>query len=151
MRRIALAVIAALVSVPALAGVVVKDAWVRATVAHQKTTGAFMQIVSDRNARLVAVRCPLAGTVELHEMTMTDDMMRMRAVDSIDLPAGRTVTLGPGGFHVMLFDLRKPIHAGDTVPLSIVVEMPDRSQETIEVQAHAEPLGTTHGHGMHDH
>ncbi|MBI1394965.1 MAG: copper chaperone PCu(A)C [Betaproteobacteria bacterium] len=151
MKRIALAVIAALVSAPALAGVVVKDAWIRATVPHQKTTGAFMQIVSDRDARLVGARCPLAGTVELHEMTMTDNMMRMRAVDGIDLPAGRTVTLKPGGFHVMLFDLRRPIHAGDTVPLSIVVEMPDKSRETIEVEAHAVPLGASHAHGMHDH
>ena len=85
----------------------VKDAWVRASVPSQKATGAFMKITSKEDAKLVAASSPVAGVVEVHEMKMEGDIMRMRAVaGGLDLPAGKTVELKSGGYHVMLMDLK---------------------------------------------
>ena len=78
-------------SAPALAQVEVKDPWVRGTVSQQKATGAFLQIKSQKAARLVEIRSPVAGVVEIHEMRMEKDIMRMRALRGLDLPAGKTV------------------------------------------------------------
>jgi copper(I)-binding protein len=101
-----------------MAQVTVKDPWVRATVPAQKATGAFMQITSAQDARLVEARSPVAGVVEVHEMVMEKEVMKMRAIKGLDLPAGKTVELKPGGYHVMLMgpqgtDERRCHRAGD--------------------------------------
>lgn len=127
---------------PAYAQVTVKDPWVRATVAQQKATGAFMQITSAQDARLVEARSPIAGVVEVHEMTMEKDVMKMRAVKSLDLPAGKSVELKPGGFHVMLMDLKQQMKEGDTVAVFLVVEGKDKKRTTVEVKAPVKPLTT---------
>ena len=119
----------------------VKDAWVRGTVAQQKASGAFMQITSAQGGKLVAASSPVAGVVEVHEMAMEGTTMRMRAVPSLELPAGKTVELKSGGYHVMLMDLKQQLKAGDTVPLSLVVEGKDGKRETIEVKAPVRALG----------
>ncbi len=80
------------------ANVEVKDAWVRATVAQQKATGAFMQLTAQTDTRVVQASSPIAGVVEIHEMAMDKDVMKMRAVPALALPAGKTVELKPGGF-----------------------------------------------------
>ena len=85
----------------------VEDAWVRGTVATQKATGAFMRLTPSANARLVEAKSPVAGVVEIHEMAMENDVMRMRQVPGLDLAAGRTLELKPGGYHVMLMDPRR--------------------------------------------
>lgn len=135
--------------------VTVTAPWVRATAAQQKATGAFMQLKSAADARLIEVRCVAAGVVEVHEMAMEGDMMKMRAVTGLDLPAGKLVELKPGGYHVMLMDLKQPIKAGDAVPLTLVVETRDKKRETIEVSATAQAMGAAmpaKGHdGMHHH
>ncbi|MEG0885741.1 MAG: copper chaperone PCu(A)C, partial [Janthinobacterium sp.] len=77
-----------------------------------------------------------------HEMRLEGDVMRMRAVPGLDLPAGKTVELKPGGYHVMLLDLKGQVKAGDKIPLTLVVEGEDKRRETIEVSAVARPLGT---------
>lgn len=152
MYRLITALVVALATTHALAEVTVTDAWVRGTVASQKTTGAFMKITSTRDARLVEARSPIAGLVEIHEMKMDGDTMRMRAIDSLALPAGKAVELKPGGYHVMLFELRKPVREGDTVPISVVVEYPDKSRETVEVPASVKALGGGgHHHEHHKH
>jgi copper(I)-binding protein len=120
---------------PALAQVSVKDPWVRATVAGQKATGAFMQITDPAGGRLVEARSGTAGVVELHEMSMDGTTMRMRAIPAIDLPPGKPVVLKPGGLHVMLMDLKEPLSPGDSVALTLVVEGKDKKRETIEVKA----------------
>lgn len=102
-------------------GVRVADAWARATAPGQKVAGMYLNIVSDSDARLTAVECPLAGRAELHQMRMDGGTMRMRAVEAIDLPAGQTVALKPGDYHVMLFDLKKPLKPGDEVPIRLTV------------------------------
>jgi len=98
----------------------VKDAWVRATVAGQQGTGAFMIVTAKEATRLVAVTTPVAGVAEVHEMKMEGDVMKMRAVPMLDLPAGKAVQFKPGGYHVMLMDLKQPLALGSTVPLTLV-------------------------------
>lgn len=124
-----------LAAAPALAQVAVKDAWVRATVPGQKATGAFLQITDAAGGRLVEARSGVAGVVELHEMAMEGTTMRMRAVPGIELPAGKTVELKPGGLHVMLMELKQPLAAGDSVALTLVVEGKDKKREVVEVKA----------------
>ncbi len=126
----------------ALAQTTVSDAWVRGTVPQQKATGLFAQITSAKGGRLVAVSSPLAGVAEVHEMAMEGSTMRMRAVaGGLELPAGKTVQLKPGGYHVMLMDLKQPLKAGDVVPLTLVVEAADKTRETIALKAQVRALG----------
>mgnify|MGYP003344326284 FL=1 len=120
----------------------VKDAWVRATVPAQKTTGAFMQLSSPAATRLVEVRSPAAAVVEIHEMAMDNNVMKMRAVKGIDVPAGKTVELKSGGYHVMLIDLKAQVKAGDAVPLTLVFEDKDKKRQTVEVKAEARALNS---------
>ena len=122
------------------APVTVKDAWVRATVPSQKTTGAFMQLSSPAGTRLVEVRSSVAGMVEIHEMAMVGNVMKMRAVPGIDLPPGKTVELKSGGYHVMLMDLKSPVRAGGSVPLTLIFEGQDKKRQSLEVKAAVRPL-----------
>ncbi|KQP43700.1 copper chaperone PCu(A)C [Pseudorhodoferax sp. Leaf274] len=117
------------------AQVTVQDAWVRATVPQQKGTGAFMQLRSAKDVRLVSASSPAAPIVEVHEMALQDNVMRMRPVPGLELPAGKTVDLKPGGYHVMLMDLPAQVKAGETVPLTLVFEGKDGQRETVQVQA----------------
>ena len=115
--------------------------WVRATVAQQKSTGAFFQLRAASDTRLVEVRSPVAGMVQIHEMAMDGDVMKMRELTTgVELPAGKAVEFKPGGYHVMMMDLKAPIKAGDTVPLTLVFEGKDKKRESIEVKAEARPL-----------
>ena len=138
----AAAMLAATLSFPAHAQVTVDSPWVRATVPGQKATGAFMTLRSPQDARFVEARSPVAGVVEIHEMKHEGGMMRMNAIASLPLPAGRHVDLRPGGYHVMLMDLKKPIAEGDAVPLTLVFEGADRKRVTMEVTATARPLAS---------
>jgi copper(I)-binding protein len=99
----------------------IKDAWARSTVQGQKATGAFMKLTAKEGAKLVGGSSPAAGVVEVHEMKMEGDVMKMRAVrGGLDLPAGKAVELKPGGYHVMLMDLKAPLAKDSTVPLTLV-------------------------------
>jgi copper(I)-binding protein len=123
------------------ANVSVTDAWARATMPGQKVSGAYMQIRSDADARLVGASSPVVPRVEVHEMKMDGDVMRMREVKAIELPKGKTVSLEPGGFHIMLMNLPKPIAAGDVIPLILTLESGGK-QQTVEVKAEARsPMG----------
>jgi copper(I)-binding protein len=141
---------AVLANTAAWAQVQVDDPWVRATVPEQNVTGAFMRLTAPADARLVSARSPLAGKVEIHEMVTEKDLMKMRPVVAIELPAGKTIELKPGGRHVMLFDLKGPVREGDTVPLTLVLEGRDGKRETIDVAAPVRPLNQT-GHENHAH
>jgi len=128
---------------PALAQVSVQDPWVRATVPQQKATGAFMRIQSPAAARLVSASSPVAGITELHEMTMQDGIMKMRAVPGIDIAAGQGAELKPGGYHIMLMDLKRQVREGETVPVKLVIQDAAGKRQTIEVKASARPLGAS--------
>ncbi len=101
------------------AAVKVEGAWARATVQGQKGTGAFMNITSAESTRLVGVSTPVAGVAEVHEMKMEGDVMKMRAVPALDLPAGKTVQLKPGSYHLMLMDLKTPLLKDSTIPVTL--------------------------------
>ena len=137
---------AAAASVPAWAQVEVKSAWVRGTVAAQKTTGAYMEISSARGASLVGAESTAAGAVEVHEMSMDKNVMRMRAVPKLDLPAGKTVELKPGGYHMMLIDLKRPLKKGDSIQLRLKIENKDKTVSSVEVQAEVRDAAAAPGH-----
>ncbi len=101
-------------------GVEVKDAWARATVQGQMATGAFMKLTSKEGSRLVSASSPVAGVTEVHEMKMDNNIMKMSAIPGLDLPAGKAVELKPGGYHVMLMDLKMPLKKDSTIPLTLV-------------------------------
>ena len=129
------------------ANVSVTDAWARATMPGQPVSGAYMQIRSDADARLLSVSSTVVPRVEVHEMSMDGGVMRMREVKAVELPKGKTVSLEPGGFHIMLMNLKKPIAAGDVIPLTLVVES-DGKRQTVEVKAEARAMN---GGGMQHH
>lgn len=147
----------ALAQSPALAqdaDLKVEGAWIRATVPNQHATGVFMRLTSNTPARLVGVQSDAAKHIEIHEMTMRDNVMKMRQVPAIDLPADQPVELKPGGYHVMLIDLSRQISAGDTVALTLLVENTGGQPRRVPVTAVARPLAAIvdhdHDHG-HDH
>jgi copper(I)-binding protein len=139
-RRLLALALASLVSLPALAQVSVSDPWIRATVPQQKVAGAFMQLRSSKPAKLVAVNSPVAGRVELHQMAMEGQTMRMRAVEAIDLPAGQTVNLASGGYHVMLFDLQRQLKEGEQVPLTLTVVDAAGKRENVALTVPVKPI-----------
>ena len=135
-------------SVAAHAQVTVKDPWVRGTVAQQSATGAFMSLTADADARLVSAASPAAAVVEIHEMAMDGGVMKMRAVPALALPAGKAVELKPGGYHVMLIDLKKPLSTGDVVPITLTIEKSGQ-RSTVEVKAPVRALTTGAPGGGH--
>lgn len=118
----------------------VKDAWIRGTVQGQNATGAFMELTGKSNARLVAASSPAAKNVEVHNMKVENGVMKMFPVDGVDLPAGKTVKLAPGGYHVMLMDLQKPLNAGDKVPLKLTFELANKKRETLDLNVDVRDL-----------
>ncbi len=139
-------------SAGAMGQVSVSSAWVRATVPGQTTSGAFMELKSPSGAILIGVESPGAGIAEIHEMKMEGDVMRMRAVSRVELPAGKSVELKPGGYHVMLMQLKKPLKAGGILPIRLRVETRDKAVVTVEVRAEirdpsASAVSGVPGHG----
>ncbi len=112
----------------------VSEAWVRTTAPEQVVASAYMDITARESARLMGVRSPVSPNVKLHLMQMDGDMMRMREVPSLALPKNSAVSLKPGGYHLMLMKLKKPIVAGDKIPLTLIVETRGK-REMILVEA----------------
>ena len=119
----------------------VKDAWVRTSVQGQKATGAFMKITAKEGGTLVGVATPVAGVAEVHEMKTDGDVMRMRALpNGLALPAGKTVALTPGGYHVMLMDLKATLPKDSTIPLTLTFKNAKGEQSQVELKV---PVATT--------
>jgi periplasmic copper chaperone A len=150
MRGILLVMAAALPSAAMAQTVQIRNAWIRGTVGAQQATGAFMQITSGARARLVAVASPAAKATEMHNMKVEKDVMRMFPVDAIDLPAGETVKLAPGGYHIMLMSLYKPLAAGDRVPLKLTFEIAGGKREIVDLRVEVRDItgrsAQPHGH-----
>lgn len=139
--QLAMAVLLGMSATSALAAdVEVKDAWVRGTVTGQKATGAFLEITSKSGATLVGAASPVAGVSEIHEMKMDGGIMKMRAVERLELPAGKPVQMAPGGYHVMLLNLKQPLKRGDSVALTLQVENPDKTVEAVQIKAEVRDL-----------
>lgn len=149
MKRFTLSMSLALASLASIAQVTVSEPWVRATVPQQKATGAFMKLQSAQDAKLISAKSVVAGVVEVHEMAMDAGVMKMRAVDGLALPMGKAVDLKPGGYHVMLMDLKSQLKEGDVVPLTLTFETKDGKRQTMEVKATARnmslPAQSSHG------
>jgi periplasmic copper chaperone A len=121
-------------------GVQIRDAWARSTVPGQKGSGAFMKITAKEGTRLTGVSSPVAGVAEVHEMKMEGDVMKMRAVPVLDIPAGGTVELKPGGYHLMLMDLKQALPVGSTVPVTLIFKDGKGAESRVEVKL---PVATT--------
>lgn len=131
----------------AMAQVKVEGAWARPTVAGQQGGGGFLTITSPVADRLLGGSTPAAERFELHSMTMKGDVMEMRQVPAIELPAGRAVKLEPGGLHVMFMGLKQPLAAGSKLPVTLQFEKAGEVKVEFEVAARA-PAG---GHANHKH
>jgi periplasmic copper chaperone A len=112
----------------------VTNAWARATPGRSDVGAAYVTIQSPRADRLVAASSPVAKKVELHTMTMSGTVMRMRPVAAIDIPAGQPVTLAPDGLHIMLEGLKKPLRAGQSFPLTLTFEKAGTRMVNVTVQ-----------------
>jgi len=155
MLKLLTAFIFLLAAVAAHAQVEVSDAWARATGQGQKTTGVFMNLTAKKATRLVGVKTDLTSTAEVHEMKMEKDVMKMQAVKALDLPAGKTVALKPGSYHVMLMDLKDPIKEDSQVVLTLLFEDASGVKTQKEVKAVAKKMGMggkdKPQHGEHKH
>jgi copper(I)-binding protein len=101
----------------------------------QQATGAFLKITSQDGGTLISASSPAAAVVQVHEMKMDAGVMRMRAVaGGLELPAGKTVELKPGSYHVMLLDLKAPLQIGAIVPLTLVVKNAEGAESQIELK-----------------
>ncbi|WP_255531315.1 copper chaperone PCu(A)C [Polynucleobacter sp. UK-Gri1-W3] len=99
----------------------VSDAYTRATVPGQKVAGGFLKIQNKGNTpdQLISASSPSAGDIQLHEMAMEGNVMKMRQVKDIAVPANGSVELKPGGYHLMFLDLKGPFVAGETIPVKL--------------------------------
>lgn len=144
--------------------VLVQNAWVRSTNAGQSVGAAYMTLTSPQDSQLVAIESDVSKSVEIHSMSMQDGVMKMRMLDALPLAAGKPYSLAPGGFHLMLFDLKKPLNVGDTVNFVLHFKKTDaKSNKEIDlnqkvkvlVQASADAVDgkstANDDHGSHEH
>lgn len=142
MKRLAVAAVMALAlaaHAQRSADIDVKLAWARPTVAGQMGTGAFMHLTSKEGARLLGASSDVAGVVEIHEMAMEGNVMRMRPIRSLDLPPGSIVELKPGGHHMMLMDLKRPLATGEKIKVELRLETRDKKLVTQPVEIEVRP------------
>ncbi|MDD2720055.1 MAG: copper chaperone PCu(A)C [Gallionella sp.] len=135
-------------------GVRVEGAWSRATAPGQNVAMVDMSIVSDKSASLVGASSPACSSIEIHSMTHDNGMMKMRQVQSVELPAGERVALGKSGYHLMLLGLKQPLAQGETVPLTLNFKLADKAVVKVEVKAEVRPLtevAPNADEGMHHH
>ena len=153
---------------PDAAHVKVENAWARASVQGQQASGAFMRLTAEEPLKLVGVETSVAAVAEVHEMKMDGDVMRMRAIESLDLPKGVAVDLKPGGYHLMLQQLKGPLVKDSQIPVTLVFKDGKGAVSRLSLQlpvrttapagaapgapAGAMPAGHEHmGHGGHQH
>lgn len=121
--------------------------WTRATPPAAKVGGGYLELTNAGNTgdRLLGGSSPIAGRVEIHNMTTTDGIMKMRPVpEGVEIPAGETVHLAPGGYHLMLLDLKQPITNGEMIPVTLEFEQAG----AIDIELAAGPIGSkATGHG----
>ncbi len=119
------------------AEVEVSRAWARAAAAGQETGGVFLTIRNRGGSsdRLVGGSSPAAQSVEIHTMSMDGAVMRMRRQQAVDIPAGTSVELAPGGTHLMLVGLKAPLNQGKTIPVSLAFEKAGLKHIEVRVRA----------------
>lgn len=130
---------------------IVQDAWVRATVPGQASTGAFLTLTASVDSKLLEAQSPVAKIVQIHQSSMKDDVMSMQEVPSVILPAGQPVVMDPSSYHVMLINLVNQVKEGDKVPLTLIVEDAKGVKQSITVEATARALNAPDHGAKHDH
>lgn len=128
----------------------VTEAWARATAPGQDSASIQLVITSDKAGALIAGESAIAKTVEIHTMVMEGNMMKMRAIEELLLPAKTAVSLGADGNHIMLIGLKKPLKAGEKVPFALTIKFANGSKATVKAEALVKPLETTNNQG-HEH
>lgn len=152
MKKLIWAAAALVLAMPAHASdIAVKNAWARATAPGQKVGAVYLEITSATAARLVKADSPAAATVELHAMAMKNGVMEMRRLDGLELQAGKTASLAPGGNHIMLIGLKKPLKEGDKIAVTLTVEKAPKVQEKLEVTAEVKSMVTGMSGAMQHH
>lgn len=129
--------------------ILIQNLWTRATPNGAKVAGGFITITNKGTTpdRLVGGSATIAARVEVHEMAVTDGVMRMRELDKgLEIKPGETVELKPGGYHLMLMDIKEPIVDGGKIEGTLVFE----KAGTIEIYYHARAIGAT-SDGKHHH
>jgi periplasmic copper chaperone A len=134
---------------PDAAHVQADNAWARVSVPGQQATGAFVQLTAKEPLRLVGVETTVAGSGEIHEMKMDGDVMRMRAVDGLDLPQGQLVELKPGGYHIMFQQLKAPLAEGSEVPMTLVFKDAKGETSRLHLQVPVQRMAPAAGHAGH--
>lgn len=133
----------------------VEGAWVRSMVAGQQSAGGYMTLTASEAMQLIGITTPAADTAEVHQMKMEGDIMKMRAVPQLDLPAGQAVELKPGGYHIMLMELKQPLTSGMTVPMTLLLRNAKGVESKLElklpVAAQAPGSGPTTPAPAHKH
>ena len=142
-RHLAITLLTLASSAALAADIEVTTPWVRGTVSGQQATGAFMEVTSKSGAVLVGATSPVAGITEIHEMKMDGGVMKMRAIARLELPSGKPVKLAPGGYNVMLMDLKQPLKKGEIVPITLKLEGKNNTVETIDIKAEVRDLTAT--------
>ena len=125
--------------------VTVSDVWSRASAPGQTNGSVGLVITSTKDARLISVASPAAESAEIHSMNMDNGVMKMRELEFLPLPANQAVKLGPGGNHLMLFGLKKPLHAGKEIPLTLTIQFADKRTERISIKSKIKALDSEYG------
>ena len=137
------------VSARAADAIAVDEAWVRAPAPGQRIAGAYMNLTARSRTSVVAAESTDAARVELHTMSMRDGVMRMRPLERLDLPAKKTVSLKPGGHHLMLIDLKRTLKAGERVELKLMLQDPQGVKSVVRVDAEVRALAGGPAHESH--
>ncbi len=111
----------------------IKNQWVRASNDGQDVSAAYMTIVSNEDTSLIAIDSDVADVIEIHSMSMENGVMKMRMLDTLDLIADKPTELSPGGFHLMLFDLKKPLTAGKEAHFTLHFKNKAGQEKTISI------------------
>ena len=121
----------------------IENAYTRSTVPGQMAAGGFMKIENKGSVdQLISASSPVAGEVQLHEMAMEGNVMRMRQVKEVVVPAGGVVELKPGGLHLMFMNIKAPLAAGESVP----VKLKFAKAGEVEVKMPVNAMGAGAGH-----
>ncbi len=132
----AIALFSSQITAQTASDVKIEGAWIRTAVEGQSGTGGFMKLTSPAAMKLVAISSPVAKIGEVHEMKMEGSVMKMAEVKGgLDLPAGKAVELKPGGYHVMLLDLKQSLKVGTQVPLTLSFANAKGEVSKVEIKA----------------
>ncbi len=124
----------------------ISDVWIKATIPGSNVSAAYLRIKSAKTVKLVKAETAVANIAELHSMNMKDGVMEMKAELAFNVPAGKTIELKPGGMHIMLMQVAKPIKAGDKVPLTLTFDTGGGNSLVMNVEAIARAQSAHHAH-----